>query len=136
MRAVRPGRPAQVDNPTAAPSRAHSYAQLYRQVLAALGARIRFRLAADVILATFFVNHLTPFGSATGALVNASALESDGIAYIRLRLRPDADGQKSPRPRSPERRHEGRIHEFLSLSRPTGGPKAGRGPWALIRQRP
>ena len=57
-----------------------SYAQLYRQVLAALGARIRFRLAADVILATFFVSHLTPFGSATGTLVNASALEADGIA--------------------------------------------------------
>jgi uncharacterized protein (TIRG00374 family) len=57
-----------------------SYAQLYRRVLAALGARIRFRLAADVILATFFVSHLTPFGSATGTLVNASALESEGIA--------------------------------------------------------
>jgi uncharacterized protein (TIRG00374 family) len=56
------------------------YAQLYRQVLAALGARIRFRLAADVILATFFVSHLTPFGSATGTLVNASTLESEGIA--------------------------------------------------------
>jgi uncharacterized membrane protein YbhN (UPF0104 family) len=56
------------------------YAQLYRRILAALGARIRFRLAADVILATFFVSHLTPFGSATGTLVNASALEADGIA--------------------------------------------------------
>jgi uncharacterized protein (TIRG00374 family) len=57
-----------------------SYAQLYRKVLAALGARVRFRLAADVILATFFVSHLTPFGSATGTLVNASALETEGIA--------------------------------------------------------
>jgi uncharacterized protein (TIRG00374 family) len=57
-----------------------SYAQLYRRVLASLGARIRFRLAADVILATFFVSHLTPFGSATGTLVNASALEADGVA--------------------------------------------------------
>src|SRR3984885_9771981 len=56
------------------------YAQLYRRVLAALGARIRFRLAADVILATFFVSHLTPFGSATGTVVNASALETEGIA--------------------------------------------------------
>src|SRR6266705_6544284 len=56
------------------------YALLYRQVLAALGARVRFRLAADVILATFFVSHLTPFGSATGTLVNASALETEGIA--------------------------------------------------------
>src|SRR5277367_5167106 len=56
------------------------YAQLYRQILAALGARVRFRLAADVILATFFVSHLTPFGSATGTLVNASTLESYGIA--------------------------------------------------------
>ena len=57
-----------------------SYAQLYRRILAALGARIRFRLAADVILATFFVSHLTPFGSATGTLVNVGALEADGIA--------------------------------------------------------
>jgi uncharacterized protein (TIRG00374 family) len=57
-----------------------SYAQLYRQVLAALGARIRFRLAADVIMATFFVSHLTPFGSATGTLVNANTLEAEGIA--------------------------------------------------------
>jgi uncharacterized membrane protein YbhN (UPF0104 family) len=43
-----------------------SYAQLYRRVLAVLGAPIRFRLAADVILATFFVSHLTPFGSIAG----------------------------------------------------------------------
>src|SRR5260370_30807898 len=56
------------------------YAQVYRQVLAALGARVRFRLAADVILTTFFVSHLTPFGSATGTLVNASMLETEGIA--------------------------------------------------------
>ena len=55
------------------------YAQLYRRVLAALGARIRFRLAADVILASFFVSHLTPFGSATGTLVNVTALEAEGI---------------------------------------------------------
>jgi AI-2E family transporter len=58
------------------------YAQLYRRVLAALGARIRFRLAAEVIMATFFVSHLTPFGSATGTLVNASALEAEGIAAV------------------------------------------------------
>ena len=56
------------------------YAQLYRRVLAALGARIRFRLAADVTLATFFVSHLTPFGSATGTLVNASTLETGPLA--------------------------------------------------------
>jgi hypothetical protein len=56
------------------------YAQLYRRVLAALGARVRFRLAADVTLATFFVSHLTPFGSATGTLVNVSTLETEGIA--------------------------------------------------------
>jgi uncharacterized membrane protein YbhN (UPF0104 family) len=46
------------------------YALLYRQVLAALGARVRFRLTADVTLASFFVSHLTPFGSATGTVVN------------------------------------------------------------------
>jgi uncharacterized membrane protein YbhN (UPF0104 family) len=56
------------------------YGQLYRRVLAALGARVRFRLAADVTVATFFVSHLTPFGSATGTLVNASTLETEGIA--------------------------------------------------------
>jgi len=41
---------------------------------------VRFRLAADVTLATFFVSHLTPFGSATGTLVNANTLETEGIA--------------------------------------------------------
>ena len=56
------------------------YAQLYRQVLAALGAWIRFRLAADVTLATFFISHVTPFGSATGTLVNASTLETGPLA--------------------------------------------------------
>jgi uncharacterized protein (TIRG00374 family) len=55
------------------------YAQLYRRVLATLGAKVRFRLAADVVLASFFVSHLTPFGSATGTLVNVSTLEADGI---------------------------------------------------------
>ena len=55
------------------------YAQLYRQVLKALGARLRFRLAADVVLASFFVSHLTPLGSATGTLVNVNALETEGI---------------------------------------------------------
>ncbi len=73
---------AQIHSGKGSPERRHpgSYARLYRQVLAALGARIRFRRAADVILATFFVSHLTPFGSATGTLVNPSALEADGIA--------------------------------------------------------
>jgi uncharacterized protein (TIRG00374 family) len=56
------------------------YAKLYRQVLAGLGARLRFRLAADVVMATFFVSHLTPLGSATGTLVNVRTLEGEGIA--------------------------------------------------------
>jgi hypothetical protein len=55
------------------------YAQLYRRILAALGAKLRFRLAAGVVLASFFVSHLTPFGSATGTLVNVSTLVADGI---------------------------------------------------------
>ena len=55
------------------------YSLLYRQVLAALGARVRFRLTADVTLASFFVSHLTPFGSATGTVVNVSALEAEGV---------------------------------------------------------
>jgi len=55
------------------------YALLYRQVLAALGARVRFRLTADVTLASFFVSHLTPFGSATGTAVNVSTMEAEGV---------------------------------------------------------
>ena len=55
------------------------YALLYRQVLAALGARVRFRLAADVTLASFFVSHLTPFGSATGTVVNVGTMEAEGV---------------------------------------------------------
>ena len=57
-----------------------SYAQLYRRILASLGARLPFRLAARVTLATFLVSHLTPFGSATGTLLNVSTLETEGIA--------------------------------------------------------
>jgi uncharacterized membrane protein HdeD (DUF308 family) len=49
-------------------------------VLASLGARLRFRLAADVTLASFLVSHITPFGSATGTLLNVSTLEAEGIA--------------------------------------------------------
>jgi uncharacterized membrane protein YbhN (UPF0104 family) len=56
------------------------YALLYRRVLASLGARLRFRLAAEVTLASFLVSHVTPFGSATGTLLNVSTLEAEGIA--------------------------------------------------------
>jgi len=56
------------------------YALLYRRVLASLGARLRFRVAAEVTLSTFLVSHVTPFGSATGTLVNVSTLEAEGIA--------------------------------------------------------
>jgi uncharacterized protein (TIRG00374 family) len=56
------------------------YAELYRHVLGALGATVRFRLAADVTLASFLVSHLTPLGSATGTLVNVSTLEAEGIS--------------------------------------------------------
>ena len=56
------------------------YAELYRHVLGALGAKVRFRLAADVTLASFLVSHLTPLGSATGTLVNVSTLEEEGIS--------------------------------------------------------
>ncbi len=56
------------------------YALLYRRVLASLGARLRFRLAAGVTLATFLVSHVTPFGSATGTLLNVSTLEAEGVA--------------------------------------------------------
>jgi uncharacterized protein (TIRG00374 family) len=56
------------------------YALLYRRVLASLGARIPFLLSARVTLASFLVSHLTPFGSATGTVVNVSALEAEGVA--------------------------------------------------------
>jgi uncharacterized protein (TIRG00374 family) len=55
------------------------YAQLSRRVLASLGARVRFGLAVRVTLASFLVSHLTPVGSATGALLNVSTLEAYGI---------------------------------------------------------
>jgi uncharacterized protein (TIRG00374 family) len=57
-----------------------SYALLYRRVLASLGARVPFRLTANVTLATFLVSHVTPFGSATGTLLNVTALETEGVA--------------------------------------------------------
>jgi hypothetical protein len=57
-----------------------SYALLYRRVLGSLGARLRFRLAAQVTLASFLVSHITPFGSATGTLLNVSTLETEGVA--------------------------------------------------------
>ena len=56
------------------------YALLYRRVLASLGARLPFWLAARVTLASFLVSHVTPFGSATGTLLNVSTLEARGIA--------------------------------------------------------
>jgi len=56
------------------------YALLYRRVLASLGARLPFWVAARVTMASFLVSHVTPFGSATGTLVNVSTLEARGIA--------------------------------------------------------
>lgn len=56
------------------------YALLYRRVLASFGARVRFSLVARVVLASFLVSHLTPFGSATGTLLNVSTLEAEGVA--------------------------------------------------------
>ena len=56
------------------------YALLYRRVLASLGARVPFWMAARVTLASFLVSHVTPFGSATGTLLNVSTLEARGIA--------------------------------------------------------
>jgi uncharacterized protein (TIRG00374 family) len=55
------------------------YAQLYRRVLASLGAQVPFPLAARVTLASFLVSHLTPFGSATGTVLNVNTLEAHGI---------------------------------------------------------
>ena len=56
------------------------YAQLYRSMLASLGARLSFPMAARVTLASFLVSHVTPFGSANGTLLNVSTLETEGIA--------------------------------------------------------
>jgi putative heme transporter len=57
-----------------------SYALLYRRVLASLGARLGFPLAARVTLASFLVSHVTPFGPATGTLLNVSTLKAEGVA--------------------------------------------------------
>jgi uncharacterized membrane protein YbhN (UPF0104 family) len=54
------------------------YALLYRRVLASLGARVPFLLAARVTMASFLVSHVTAFGSATGTLLNVSTLEARG----------------------------------------------------------
>jgi uncharacterized protein (TIRG00374 family) len=56
------------------------YALLYRRVLASLGARLPFWVAVRVTMASFLVSHVTPFGSATGTLLNVSTLEARGIA--------------------------------------------------------
>jgi uncharacterized membrane protein YbhN (UPF0104 family) len=56
------------------------YALLYRRVLASLGARVPFWMAARITLASFLVSHITPFGSATGTVLNVSTLEAQGIA--------------------------------------------------------
>jgi uncharacterized membrane protein YbhN (UPF0104 family) len=56
------------------------YALLYRRVLASLGARLRFGIAARVTLASFLVSHVTPFGSAAGTVLNVSTLETEGVA--------------------------------------------------------
>jgi len=56
------------------------YALLYRRVLASLGARVPVLLAVRVILASFLVSHLTPFGSATGTVLNVTTLETQGIS--------------------------------------------------------
>jgi predicted PurR-regulated permease PerM len=47
---------------------------------AAFGARLRFRLVADVVLASLLVSHVIPFGSAAGSVVNVDTLEKDGVA--------------------------------------------------------
>ena len=57
-----------------------SYTLLYRRLLASLGVRLRFPLAARVVLASFLVSHVPPFGSATGTVLNVSTLEAEGIA--------------------------------------------------------
>jgi hypothetical protein len=56
-----------------------AYALLYRSVQVSLGGRLGFPLAARVVLATFLVSHLTPFGSVTGTLLNVNSMESAGI---------------------------------------------------------
>jgi hypothetical protein len=47
---------------------------------------VRFRLAADVILATFFVSHLTPFGSARDGAAWLTAFRT--LIFCRTRCVP------------------------------------------------
>jgi uncharacterized membrane protein YbhN (UPF0104 family) len=78
--ALRHARPAVAAAIVAQTASLGSYTLLYRRVLASLGARLRFPLAARVVLASFLVSHVTPFGSATGTLLNVSTLEAEGVA--------------------------------------------------------
>jgi uncharacterized protein (TIRG00374 family) len=57
-----------------------AYALLYRSVLSSLQARLSIATSAQVILATFLISHVTPFGSVTGTLLNVDTLEAEGIA--------------------------------------------------------
>jgi uncharacterized protein (TIRG00374 family) len=57
-----------------------AYAALYRSVLASLQAKLSYAMSARVIMATFLISHVTPFGSVAGTLLNVDTLEAEGIS--------------------------------------------------------
>ena len=75
-----PGIPIAAGNSTRAAIASIKGRSTGNTVLASLGARVPFWMAARVTLASFLVSHITPFGSATGTLLNVSTLEAQGIA--------------------------------------------------------
>jgi uncharacterized protein (TIRG00374 family) len=56
-----------------------AYVLLYRRVLRAAGADVSTSAVARVTMASFFVSHLLPGGSATGSVVNVDGLRGRGV---------------------------------------------------------
>jgi uncharacterized protein (TIRG00374 family) len=65
-------------------------------VLASLGARLRFRVAAEVKLSTFLVSHVTPFGSAAN-IASAIPITPGGLGVIEVTLVAITVGFGAPR---------------------------------------
>jgi len=56
-----------------------AYVALYRSILAAQGARVSVRAAAQGVMAGFLVSHVVPGGSVAGTIANVQTMEREGI---------------------------------------------------------
>jgi uncharacterized protein (TIRG00374 family) len=56
-----------------------AYILFFRRVLRAVGAPLPFRTVARVTMAAFLLSHVSPWGSATGTLLNVDALREEGV---------------------------------------------------------